>query len=146
MRSNPVGVIEREPARGDDTVDMGMKLEFLVPGVEHTEEADLGSEMAGVTRHFQERFGAGTKQQTIDQFFVLQSQGSQLRRQSEHDMDVGRGEQFAATCLDPAFAGARLTLWAMAIAAANGDLSISCLMESNLYWGVRSAWYQLLSD
>ena len=22
----------------------------------------------------------------------------------------------------------------------------SCLMESNLYWGVRSAWYQLLSD
>jgi hypothetical protein len=117
VRSNPVGVIEREPARGDDTVDMGMKLEFLVPGVEHTEEADLGSEMAGVTRHFQERFGAGTKQQTIDQFFVLQSQGSQLRRQSEHDMDVGRGEQFAATCLDPAFAGARLTLWAMAIAA-----------------------------
>ncbi len=146
VRSNPVGVIEREPARGDDTVDMGMKLEFLVPGVEHTEEADLGSEMAGVTRHFQERFGAGTKQQTIDQFFVLQSQGSQLRRQSEHDMDVGRGEQFAATCLDPAFAGARLTLWAMAIAATNGEIPISCLMESNLYWGVRSAWYQLLSD
>ena len=32
-------------------------------------------------------------------------------------MDVGRGEQFAAPCLDPAFASARLTLWAMAIAA-----------------------------
>src|SRR2546422_11589950 len=33
-------------------------------------------------------------------------------------MDVGRGEKFAATCLDPAFAGARLTLRAMAIATA----------------------------
>ncbi len=31
-------------------------------------------------------------------------------------MDVGRGEQFAPSCLDPAFASARLTLWAMAIA------------------------------
>src|SRR2546426_3389937 len=33
-------------------------------------------------------------------------------------MDVGRGEKFTATCLDPAFAGARLTLRAMAIATA----------------------------
>jgi hypothetical protein len=95
-----------------------MKLELLVPGVEHTEEADLGSEMSGVTRYFQERFGAGTKQQTIDQFFVLQSQRSQLRGQGEDDMDVGRGEQFAAPGLDPAFTSARLTLWAMAITTA----------------------------
>jgi hypothetical protein len=96
---------------------MGMKLEFLVPGVEHTEEADLGAEMSGVASDLQERFCTGTKQQTIDHFFVLQSQRSQLWRQSEHDMDVGRGEQFAAPCLDPAFASARLTLRAMAIAA-----------------------------
>src|ERR1039458_4207661 len=33
------------------------------------------------------------------------------------DVEVGRGEQFAAPCLDPAFASARLTLRAMAIAA-----------------------------
>jgi hypothetical protein len=26
-------------------------------------------------------------------------------------MDVGRGQQFAPSCLDPAFASARLTLW-----------------------------------
>jgi hypothetical protein len=56
------------------------------------------------------------KQQTINDFFVLQSQGSQLRRQSKNHMDVGRGQKFAATCLDPAFASAGLTLRAMAIA------------------------------
>jgi hypothetical protein len=99
-------VIKRESARRDETVDMGMKLELLVPGVEHAEEADLSSEMSGVASDFEKRFCAGTKQQTIDHFFVLQSQHSQLRRQSEDDMDVGRGEKFAAPGLDPAFAGA----------------------------------------
>jgi hypothetical protein len=54
--------------------------ELLIPGVEHAKEADVGAEMSGVARYFQERFGAGTKQQTIDHFFVLQSQCSQLRR------------------------------------------------------------------
>jgi hypothetical protein len=53
VRSNPTAVIERESAGGNDTVDMGMKLEFLVPGMEQAEEADLGSEMGGVTRDFE---------------------------------------------------------------------------------------------
>jgi hypothetical protein len=51
--SNPTGVIAGESAGGNDTVDMGMKLEFLVPGMEHAEEADLGSEMSGIARHFE---------------------------------------------------------------------------------------------
>src|SRR4029077_20506059 len=51
--SNPAGVIAGESAGGNDTVDRGMQLEFLVPGVQHAEEADLGSEMGGVTRHFE---------------------------------------------------------------------------------------------
>ena len=33
VRSNSAGVIEREPTGGDDTMDMGMNLEFLVPGM-----------------------------------------------------------------------------------------------------------------
>jgi hypothetical protein len=32
---------------------MGMDLEFLVPGVQHAEEADLGAEMSGITGHFE---------------------------------------------------------------------------------------------
>ena len=52
-RPNPAGAIEGEPTRWDDAVDMGMKLEFLVPGMEHAEEADLGAEMSGVASHFE---------------------------------------------------------------------------------------------
>ena len=50
--SNPAGVLAGESAGGNDTVDMRMKLEFLVPGVKHAEETDLGSEMGGVARDF----------------------------------------------------------------------------------------------
>src|SRR6266513_2278472 len=71
VRSNPTGVIEREPTRGDDTVDVGMNLEFLVPGMQHAEEADLSPEMCGVPRHLQKRFCAGPQQQTIDDLFIL---------------------------------------------------------------------------
>src|SRR2546422_9702526 len=45
--ANPAGVIEHESAGGNNTVDMRMKLELLVPGVQHAEEADLSPEMSG---------------------------------------------------------------------------------------------------
>lgn len=51
--SNPVGVIAGESAGGNDTVDMGMELEFLVPGVKHAEEAEVSTEMGAVASHFE---------------------------------------------------------------------------------------------
>ncbi|MGA8443311.1 MAG: hypothetical protein WB762_25755 [Candidatus Sulfotelmatobacter sp.] len=71
MRSDPAGVIEREPAGGNNAVDMGMNLELLVPGVEDTEKADLSSEMCGVASDFEKRFCAGLQQQTIDDLLIL---------------------------------------------------------------------------
>src|SRR6202158_278838 len=50
LRSNPAGVIERESAGGDNAMDMRMKLELLVPGMRHAEEADLSPEMGGCER------------------------------------------------------------------------------------------------
>ena len=66
--------------------------------------------------------------------------------QGEDNMDVARGEKFLTTRFEPTVAGVGLTLGAVPVTAANGEIPISCLMESNLYWGVRSAWCQLLSD
>src|SRR6059036_1926841 len=71
MGSNPAGVIAGKSAGGNDTVDMGMKLEFLVPGMEHAEEADLSSEMGRVACDFQQGFGASPEQQTVDDLLVL---------------------------------------------------------------------------
>jgi hypothetical protein len=69
VRSNPAGVIEREPTYGHDPVDMGMNLEFLVPGMQHAEEADPSPEMCGVPCHLQKRFCAGPQQPTIDDLY-----------------------------------------------------------------------------
>ena len=44
---DPAGVIWGEAAGGKHAVDMGMILQSLVPGMEHTEEADLGSNVPG---------------------------------------------------------------------------------------------------
>jgi len=70
--SNPAGVIAGESAGGHHAMDMRMKLELLVPCVQHAEEADLGSEMGGIARHLQQGFGAGPEQQTVDDLLVLE--------------------------------------------------------------------------
>ena len=116
VRSNPAGVIAGESACGNDAVDMGMELEFLVPSMEHTEEADLGTEMGGIARDFQQSFCAGAEQQTVDDFPVLQSERGQLRRQREDDVDVGHGQQFTTACRDPALTRSGLALRAVPVA------------------------------
>jgi hypothetical protein len=40
---------------------MGMKLQLLVPGMQHTEEADLGPETSGIAGDFEKRFCTGTE-------------------------------------------------------------------------------------
>jgi hypothetical protein len=45
-------------------------------------------------------------------------------------MEVFGIEELSLTILDPLGSGQGLALWAMAIATANGELTISCLMGS----------------
>ena len=42
-------------------MDMRVKLEFLIPGVQHTEEADLGPETSGIAGDLEKRFCTGTE-------------------------------------------------------------------------------------
>ena len=37
-------------------MDMGVKFEFLTPGMQHAEEADFCTEMLGISRDFQKGF------------------------------------------------------------------------------------------
>jgi hypothetical protein len=67
---------------------MGMMFEFLIPGVEHTEEADFGAEMLGIASDFEEGFGTGLQQQMVQDFLVLQGERRQLMGQGEDNMAV----------------------------------------------------------
>jgi hypothetical protein len=99
-------------------MDMGMEPELLIPGVQHGEEADFRAEVFRIASDFEKCFCTGAEQQIVDDFLVLQSQWSELRRKCEDHMDVARGEKFSLTCRDPAFPGRGLTLRAVSIAAA----------------------------
>src|SRR5260370_41791540 len=91
VRWNPTRVIEGQSAGGHHTMGMRGMFEFLIPGVEHTEEADFGAEMFGVASDLEECFGAGLQQQVVQDFLVLQSERRQLMREGEDNMDVARG-------------------------------------------------------
>jgi len=62
--------------------------------MQHTEEADLGPEVARVAGYFQQRLRARMKQQVEDYLLVLQGQRSKLPWQSEHGVHVASGQQF----------------------------------------------------
>ena len=99
-------------------MDMGMKLELLVPGMQHAEEADFRAEVSGIASDFEKCFGTGAEQQIVEDLFVLQGQWRQLTREREDHMDVARREKFSLTCSDPPFPGRGLTLRAVSVPAA----------------------------
>jgi hypothetical protein len=49
---------------------------------------------------------------------------------------VLHGQEVGLARFEPALRGTALALRAMPVAAGNGDLPITCLMESNFLWGV----------
>jgi hypothetical protein len=98
-------------------MDMGMMFHFLIPTVEHAEEADFGAQMAGITRDFEQGLGAGAEQEIVDDLLVLQGQRSEPVRKGEDDMEVASRQEFLATRLQPLVAGGGLTLGAVSIPA-----------------------------
>jgi hypothetical protein len=124
---NPVGVIERQAAGGNDAMDMRVGHELLTPSVQNTEEADFCTEMFGIARDFEKGFRTSAKQEIVDDLLVLQDQRGQMTGKREDHMHVRRREQFLATCCEPAVASSGLTLWAVPVSAGNGELSITCI-------------------
>ena len=70
-RVDPAAVIERETAGGNDSRDVGVFLEALIPTAQDREEADLGAEMARVASDFEQRLCARSQQQRVERILVL---------------------------------------------------------------------------
>ena len=99
------------------TVNMRMKLQALIPAMEHAEEADLGTEMPGIARNLKQGLSAGMEEQVVDESLVLQCERGQFPRQSKHGMDIASGQQFPFARLEPAPARVALASWAMPVSA-----------------------------
>jgi len=63
---NPARVTWIETACGNDAVEVRMQAQVLSPGVQYAEEADLGSEVPGVSCDFKHGLGAGAEKQIVE--------------------------------------------------------------------------------
>ena len=71
---DPAGVIQREAAGGNYAVDMRMKVQALVPTVQHAEETDLGTKMPGIASDLEQGLSTGMKEQVVNEPLVLQGE------------------------------------------------------------------------
>ena len=94
MRMDPGLVIGRESTGRSDTMDMRMMLHFLVPGVEHAEEADVSAEAFGIAGEFEQGCSTESEEHVVDEFFVLQGERSQAAGQRKDDVSVRGGQHF----------------------------------------------------
>jgi hypothetical protein len=99
-------------------MEVGMKKQVLSPTMEYGKEADFSSQMFGIGSDGGQGLGCGSKQNVVDDLFVLVSDGSDLFRDGENDMKIVRGEDFGHSLLDPLGTREGLALWAMAVPAA----------------------------
>jgi len=68
---------------------VGMMLKVLSPGVQHSQETDLGSKVLRVACHLQHGFGAGRVEQIIDDSLVAEGQCGEFMRECEDDVKAG---------------------------------------------------------
>lgn len=77
----------RRSAGGDDEA-------ASAPGVEDSEEAELGAEMLGSGGDGLQGFGGGVEQDVVDRCLVVMGDGGDLLRHGEDDVEVWHDQKF----------------------------------------------------
>lgn len=116
---DPAFAVQGQPPSRDDAVQVIVVQEILAPAMEDGGDAEGGLEV--VATKF-EQGGRGTrKQKRIELLLVVLDERVQLVRESEHDVEVGNGQQILDLMLQPLGAVDLLATRAMAIATGIGD-------------------------
>ena len=55
-RMHPTRVIERKSTGRNEAVDMGMEKQVLSPGMQDSQESDVGAQVLGIGCHLEQRF------------------------------------------------------------------------------------------
>ena len=101
------------------------------PRVQHHGHADLGAEMPGIGGDRRKRLGRRLEQRVIDHGLVGIGDVGDRRRQREHDVEIADRQEIGAARLEPGVGSRRLTLRAMAIAAAvESDIDAPAILAS----------------
>ena len=112
---DPAAVIRRQSAGGNQTVQMKMIFEGLVPGVQHGDDPK-GSLKTSLAK-LQQRFTDGFKQKTQANLFVGQDQPVKFMGQGKHQMEVPHRQKLRGLFLQPPGFGQRLAFGTVAVTA-----------------------------
>jgi hypothetical protein len=107
-----------------------MSQQSLIPGMEDRQKAEPCPEMFRIGRDGQQCLGGRPEEQIVKHAGVLPRQRDQLMRQRENDMRVRNRQEFFGAGRQPAVPRRAAALGAMPVATGNGELSITCFMES----------------
>jgi hypothetical protein len=110
-------VVWRYSSCGNGAVNVGMQQQVLPPGMENADHADLCSQVLGIGRDLQQGLRAGSKQQIVEQTWIVQGQHIEFLGHREHHMEVAGGQEFSLAGRQPTLARLGLTLGAVAIPA-----------------------------
>jgi hypothetical protein len=85
---NPSLSIWGETASGNHTMNMRMHKQILSPGMKHGQKADSGAQVFGVSCNATEGFRDCSKEYVVDDFFILQGNGTYAIRHGENNMEI----------------------------------------------------------
>ncbi len=91
-RPDPAGAVWRNTAFWNHRMYMWMMLQFLIPGMENAEKADLGAKKSWIACEFHQGCGTEAEQQGVDGFLVGEGQRPQFVRQGENQVHVAHGQ------------------------------------------------------
>jgi hypothetical protein len=88
LARDPSCSIERETAAWHHAMQVGMMHQVLSPGVKHGQQADIGSQVLGITSHLLKGLGGSPKQNVVNHLSVLKRQRTQVMGKREHYVKV----------------------------------------------------------
>ena len=135
--ADPPRALRRQGTTGDQAVQMQVLRERLSPRVQDGGDSDRAAEMPRIASEGEQRVGGRAEEQRVDHPRIALRERVEIVRQREDDVEIRDRQQVGFPRRQPAFLCQRLTLRAVAIATGNGELTISCLMESVSFGGVR---------
>ena len=81
-------MIPGEPARGNDTVHVGMQEQVLPPGMQDGDHPDLSAQVFRVGCDFQQGLSAGSEQPIVKQTLIFQGQQVEFVRHGKDHVEV----------------------------------------------------------
>ena len=102
-RRMPALTVLGDAPAGDQTVDVGVIVKLLRPGMKNGEYADGAADMAPIAGEFDDRLGGRLHQHGVTIALVGTQHGAQFLRHRHGDVKVWRGQHLRLAGLEPAF-------------------------------------------